>query len=137
MQSPNIRLRFFMIFVSTSLPQSKKNVCAYVCVCMCVYVCVCPSPIVETKPIRHLGSSCKYLKPLFFFFSFSPNPKINDSSHKKKKIKISIFSKMALTIWIKVCRFIVHSKPKNMTLSAFFGKILETRKIVFNFLSLT
>ena len=42
---------------------------------------------------------------------------------------------MALTFFIKFCGFIEHSKPNNMTLSAFPGKILETRKIVFNFLS--
>ena len=42
---------------------------------------------------------------------------------------------MAPTILIKFCGFIVHSKPNNMTLSAFPGKIPETRKIVFNFLS--
>ena len=42
---------------------------------------------------------------------------------------------MALTILIKFFGFIVHSKPSNMTCSAFPGKIPETRKIVFNFLS--
>ena len=42
---------------------------------------------------------------------------------------------MVPTIFIKVCEFIVHSKPNNMTLSGFPGKITETRKIVFNFLS--
>ena len=42
---------------------------------------------------------------------------------------------MALTILIKFCGFIVHSKPKNMTLSVFPGKIPETRKIVFIFCS--
>ena len=31
--------------------------------------------------------------------------------------------------------FIVHSKPNNMTLAAFPGKIRELKKIVFNFLS--
>ena len=35
---------------------------------------------------------------------------------------------MALTILIKFCDFIVHSKPNNMTLSTFPGKISETRK---------
>ena len=44
---------------------------------------------------------------------------------------------MAPTILFKFCVFIVHSKPNNMTLSAFSAKFLETRKIVFNFLSLT
>ena len=34
---------------------------------------------------------------------------------------------MAPTILIKFCGFIVHSKPNNMTLSAFPGKIPVTR----------
>ena len=37
-----------------------------------------------------------------------------------------IFSKMAPTILIKFREFIVHSKPNNMTLSAFPGKIPQT-----------
>ena len=53
----------------------------------------------------------------------------------RKKLKNFIFSKMAPTSLIKFCGFIVHSKPNSMTLSAFPGKIPETRKIVFNFLS--
>ena len=42
--------------------------------------------------------------------------------HIRKKLKISIFSKMASTILIKFCEFIVHSKSSSITLSAFFGK---------------
>ena len=53
----------------------------------------------------------------------------------RKKFKTLIFSKMATTVLINFRGFIVHSKPNNMTLSAFPGKIPETRKIVFNFLS--
>ena len=41
---------------------------------------------------------------------------------------------MAATILIQICGFIVHSKPNNMTLSAYSGKIPVTRKTVFNFL---
>ena len=41
---------------------------------------------------------------------------------------------MVPTILIKFCAFILHSKPYNMTLSAFPGKFPETGKIVFNFL---
>ena len=67
------------------------------------------------------------------FFSFSPTPKIKGSLHKKK-FKILIFSKMALTVFIKFWEFIVYSKRNNMTLSAFPEKIPETTKIVFNFL---
>ena len=40
-----------------------------------------------------------------------------------------IFSKMAQTIFIKFCGFIVHSNHKNMELSAFPEKILVNRKI--------
>ena len=53
----------------------------------------------------------------------------------RKKLRILIFSKMAPTILIKFCGFIVLSTPNNLTLSAFPEKIRETRKIVFNFLS--
>ena len=41
---------------------------------------------------------------------------------------------MGITILIKFCGFIVHSKLNNMARSAFPGKISETRKIVLNFL---
>ena len=40
---------------------------------------------------------------------------------------------MAETILIKFCVFIEHSKLSNMTLSAFPGKIPETRKMVLIF----
>ena len=40
---------------------------------------------------------------------------------------------MASTTLIKFCVFIAHSKPNNMTLSAFPAKIPETRKIVLIF----
>ena len=98
---------------------------------VCVCVCVCLSPNVEPKPINR---SCSKLIPGILsqisqasFFSFSPTPKIKGSSHEKK-LKILIFSKMASTILIKLCRFIVHSKPNNMTLSAFPGKSLKLEK---------
>ena len=42
---------------------------------------------------------------------------------------------MSKMILIKFCVFLEHSKPNNMTLSAFPEKIPETRKIVFDFLS--
>ena len=41
------------------------------------------------------------------------------------KLKISIFSKMARTILIKFCVLIAHSKPNNMILSVFPGKIFS------------
>ena len=109
----------------------RKNVC----VCVCVSVCLsdrCRSQSLNQSTdlvqIRYLGFSCKYLEP---FFSFPSTPKIKGSSHEKIFLKIFIFSKMAPTILIKFCGFIVHVKPNNMALSAFPGKILETRKISF------
>ena len=42
-----------------------------------------------------------------------------------KKIKNLIFSKMAPMILINFCRFIVHSKPNNVILLIFPGKIPE------------
>ena len=40
---------------------------------------------------------------------------------------------MALTILFKFCGFIVYSKPNNMALTVFPGKILDTGKIVVKF----
>ena len=51
----------------------------------------------------------------------------------RKKFKISNFPKMALTILIKFCGFIVHSKHNNITLSAFPGKSLKLEKQFFLF----
>ena len=42
--------------------------------------------------------------------------------HIRKKLKISIFPKMATTILIKFCGFMLHSKPSSMTLSPFLKK---------------
>ena len=44
---------------------------------------------------------------------------------------------MALTILIKFCEFIVHSKSNNMTLPAFPGKIPETGKIFLKIFSVS
>ena len=101
-----------------------------------VCVCVWPSPITEPKLIdrsRSISIS-RVLSQISrtHFFYFHPNPKIKGSSHKKK-CKIFIFSKMASTISIKFCGFIVHSKHNNMTLSAFPGKIPDTGKTYFQF----
>ena len=95
---------------------------------------IAPKPIDQSCSNSILDSPCKYLLPVVFVFDLSPKLRV---VHIRKKLKISIFSKMALTILFKFYGLIVHSKPNNMTLSAFSGKILETRKIVFNFLSLT
>ena len=87
----------------------RKNVCARAraraCVCVCLCVCLCDrlrtqclNHLTGLVQIRYLESSCKYLKQ--FFFLVFPYPKIKDSSHEKK-LKILIFSKMALTILIK------------------------------------
>ena len=105
-----------------------------VCVCVCLSVCLFVrrrsqslNQSTDLVQIRYLGSSCEYLQP---FFQFSPTPKIKGSSHEKKNL---IFSKMAPTILIKFCRFIVHSKPNNMILANLPGKIPETGKIYFKF----
>ena len=83
--------------------------------------------------IRYLEFLCKYILPVLSVFELPPKLRV---VHIRKEFKISIFSNMALTILFKFCVFVVHSKRNNMTLSAFSEKILETRKIVFNFLSL-
>ena len=97
-----------------------------------------PSPNVAPKPI---GRSRSHSIPrillqisltLFYVFDLLSKVRVD---HIRKKIKIFIFSKMAPTIFIKFCDFIVHSNPKNIVLSAFPGKIVLTRKIFFNFLS--
>ena len=89
-----------------------------------------PEKIPETRKIvfnfRYLESPCKYLLYGLSVFKLSPKLRV---VHIRKKIKISIFSKMALTIFMKICGFIVglHSKPNNMTLPVFSGKIPETK----------
>ena len=134
-----IRIRFFlMIFDSTSIPQSKnvfQKKCLYVRTRACVSVCRRSQSLNQSTDliqIRYIGSSCKYLESFFLVF---PLPLKLREVHMRKKFKILIFSKTATTILIKFCGFIVKSKPNNMTPSAFPGKIPETRKIVFNFLS--
>ena len=58
---------------------------------------------------RYLGPPAKYLHARFFMLDIV---KIKGNSHKKK-CKIFIFSKMALTIFINFCGFIVHSNPRS------------------------
>ena len=98
------------------------------------------SPKVTHKPTDQSRSNSVSSVPLQIslahFFRYRSTLKIKGSS-RKKKFKIFIFSKMAPTKLIKFCGVIVHSKPNNMTLSAFPGKIPETRKIDFNFLSVS
>ena len=98
------------------------------------------SPYVAPKPTDQSPSHSISRIPLqlglspALVFLFDLPSKLN-VVHIRKHLKIFIFSKMAPTILIKFCVFIVHSKPNTMTLSSFPGKITETRKIVFNFLS--
>ena len=74
------------------------------------------------------------LEKLFLIFCPLSNvaPKLTDQSRShsisRKNMKISIFSKVAPTIFMKFCGFIAHSKPNNVTLSAFPEKIPETEK---------
>ena len=60
------------------------------------------------------------------FFRFRFTLKINGNSHEKK-IKIFIFSKIAPTIFIKFCGFLVHLNLNNMTLSAIHGKSFKLK----------
>ena len=59
-----------------------------VCVSVCLSVCLSDrrrskslNQSTDLDQIRYLGSSCKYLVPVF---SFPLTPKIKDSSHEKK-----------------------------------------------------
>ena len=105
---------FFMIFFIPHHSHNLKLCFRKIYVCMCVSVC--RSPNVEPKPIGPYRSNSIYrvlVQISRAVFSFPPTPKIKGSSQKKKKEKFSNFSKMALTILIKFCGFIVHSKPNN------------------------
>ena len=100
--------------------------------CVCVCVCLCDrrrtqslNQLTNIIQIRYLGTPCKYLLPDFSVFELPLKLRV---VHTRKKFKISIFSKMALTIFFKFCVFIVHSKPNNMTPSAFPGKSLKLEK---------
>ena len=77
-------------------------------------------------------SPCKYLLPVFFVFDLSSKLRVR---HIKKGLENSFSKKMAPTIFIKFCWFTVHPNLYNMTLSAIPGKIPETKKTVFIFLS--
>ena len=94
------------------------------------------SPNVAPKPTSqsraHSISRVPLQISLAHFFAFELPSKLT-VFHIRKKFKILVFSKMAPTIFIKCCGFIVHSKPNNITLSAFPGKIPETWKIFLKF----
>ena len=84
-----------------------------------------PSPNVAPKPTGRSRSHSIPRVPLqiylahFFVFDLSPKLRV---AYIRKKFKIFIFSKMAPTIFIKVCAFIGHSNSNNMALSVFFRK---------------
>ena len=108
--------------------------------CVCLSVCLCDrsrtqslNQLTDLVQIRYIGSSCS-LNISSRFFTFPPTPKIKSSSHKKK-FKSSNFSKIALTIFIKFCGLMVHSKPNNMIPANLPGKIPVTAKIFLNFFS--
>ena len=90
------------------------------------------SPNVAPKPTGQSRSHSIYSIPLqislapFFVFDLTSKLRV---VHIRIKFKIFIFSKMAPTIFIKLCEFIAHSNLNNMALSAFPGKILVTRII--------
>ena len=93
-----------------------------------------PSPNVTLKPtghlvvqIRYLGSPCKYLHSVYHFRS---TVYIKCSWHKKKKWKISIFSKNGSNDFDQI--FCIYStlETKRDTID-FFRENLETRKLYF------
>ena len=103
-----------------------------------IVLIICPSPNVAPKPTDQSHSHSISRVPLQISLALSfvfYLPSKFSVVHIRKKFKIFIFSKRAPTIFIKFCRFIVHSNVNNMTLSAFPGKILVTRIIFINFLS--
>ena len=57
---------------------------------------------------------------------------ISAFSEKKKDLKLSFSQKMAPTIFIKFCGYIIHPNLTNMTLSK---KSLKLKKIVFIFVT--
>ena len=90
-----------------------------------------PYPNAVPKPTHQSRSNSIYMILLQIFlaiiFVFDLPLKLM-VVHIGKNYKISIFSKMAPTKLIKFCGFTVHSKPNNVTLSAFPEKIPETEK---------
>ena len=120
-------IRNYQLFKEKSLKLEKQ------------FLIFCQSAQIAPKPNDQCRSYSISRVPLQissarFFSVFELPPKLR-VVHIKKKFKISIFSKMAITILFKFCGFIVYWKPKNITISAFPEKILETRKIVFNSVS--
>ena len=91
-----------------------------------------PSPNVGPEPTHQSRSNSIYRILLQIFlaiiFVFDLPLKLR-GVHIGKNYKISIFSKLAPRKLIKFCRFTVHLKPNNVTLSAFPEKIPETEII--------
>ena len=82
----------------------------------------CRSPNVALKLTHQSRSHSISRVPLqlspAYFFVFDLPSKLR-VVHIRKKFKIYIFSKMAPTIFIKFCGFIVHSNPNNMAYRLF------------------
>ena len=79
-----------------------------------------PSPKAGPKPTHQSRSKStsrvlSQISRTNFFSVFTLTLKLR-VVHIRKKLKISNFSKMALTILIKFCGFIEHSKPNNDTI---------------------
>ena len=101
-----------------------------VCVSVCLSVCLCDrrrtqslNQLPDLAQIRYIGSSCKYLE----FFLVFPLPLKLRVIHIRK-----IFLNMALTIWLKFFRFIVHQRS-TMTISALLSKFTEARNFLLIF----
>ena len=90
-----------------------------------------PSPNLGPKPSHQSLSNSIYRGLLQIFLaiiSVFDLPLKLRVVHIRKNYKISFYSKMAPTKLLKLCGFSVHSKPNNVTLSAFPEKIPETEK---------
>ena len=121
-------LDFLMIFYSIVHQSHSLKMCFRKNVCVCVCLSVADRRAQTNRPISFKFDIWGPLVKISSrFFSF-PLPLKLRVVYIGKEIKISIFQKMALTIFIKFCEFIVHSKTNNITLSAFPGKSLKQEK---------
>ena len=84
------------------------------------------APKIQGRLKRLLPKVLLQLLPAFFFIVFYVSLKLRVIH---TKIKMSIFSKMALTILINIFK-LIHSKSNNTILSAVPEKIPKTKKVL-------
>ena len=92
---------------------------------------ITPKQLTNHVQIRYIVFSCIYFSG---FFVLRPNHNIENNS-LKEKFKFRFSERIALTIFIKFCQYIEHSKSKNFTLSDFTGKFPEVKKSILYFAS--